>query len=70
MTTILSFLLMIPFILSFESIPAMRAVLRALPDKTSFLINNLICGLAFYLYNEMQNIVLGSLGAVPTAVGE
>jgi len=68
-TTILSFLLMIPFILSFESIPAMRAVLRALPDKTSFLLNNLICGLAFYLYNEMQNIVLGSLGAVPTAVG-
>ncbi len=25
--------------------------------------------MCFYLYNEMQNIVLGSLGPVPTAVG-
>ena len=25
--------------------------------------------MSFYMYNEMQNMVLGSLGAVPTAVG-
>ena len=25
--------------------------------------------MSFYLYNEMQNIVLASLGPVPTAVG-
>ena len=34
-----------------------------------FLFNLFICGMAFYLYNDMQNIVLGSLGPVPTAVG-
>ena len=28
-----------------------------------------MCGMSFYLYNEMQNKVLGSLGPVPTAVG-
>lgn len=32
-------------------------------------MNLAICGMCFYLYNEMQNIVLGQLGAVPTAVG-
>ena len=25
--------------------------------------------MSYYLYNEMQNVVLGSLGPVPTAVG-
>ena len=25
--------------------------------------------MCFYLYNEMQNVVLGKLGPVPTAVG-
>ncbi len=38
-------------------------------DKNAFLFNVFACGLCFYLYNEMQNIVLGSLGPVPTAVG-
>ena len=32
-------------------------------------MNLLICGMCFYLYNELQNVVLGSLGPVPTAVG-
>lgn len=70
MTTIISFLLVLPLIAASESLPAMKAVLRALPDKRTFVLNNLLCGFAFYLYNEMQNIVLGSLGPVPTAVGE
>lgn len=38
-------------------------------DKNSFLLNLFICGMCFYLYNEMQNKVLSSLGPVPTAVG-
>ncbi len=32
-------------------------------------MNLLTCGMTFYLYNELQNVVLGSLGPVPTAVG-
>ena len=38
-------------------------------NKEQFLTNAAICGICYYFYNEMQNIVLGSLGAVPTAVG-
>lgn len=34
-----------------------------------FLRSLFLCGLCFYIYNEMQNIVLGSLGPVSTAVG-
>lgn len=35
---------------------------------TIFLRNAFICGMCYYIYNEMQNQVLGSLGAVTTAV--
>ena len=38
-------------------------------DKQKFLLDVVICGVCYYLYNEMQNIVLASLGPVPTAVG-
>lgn len=38
-------------------------------NKLSFATSALLCGLCYYLYNEMQNVVLGSLGPVPTAVG-
>ena len=31
--------------------------------------NVVLCGMSFYLYNDLQNKVLGSLGPVPTAVG-
>lgn len=41
----------------------------AIADKQSFLINLFICGMCFYVYNEVQNKVLGSLGPVSTAVG-
>jgi len=40
-----------------------------IPEKNAFLLNVVICGMCYYLYNEMQNIVLSSLGPVPTAVG-
>ena len=43
--------------------------LSGIADKPAFYINSLICGLCYYLYNELQNVVLGSLGPVPTAVG-
>jgi drug/metabolite transporter (DMT)-like permease len=42
---------------------------KSISDPEKFLLNLFICGMCFYLYNEMQNKVLGSLGAVPTAVG-
>ncbi len=47
----------------------MENAYHSLANPQSFLINLFICGLCFYIYNEMQNIVLGSLGAVSTAVG-
>ena len=72
LTTLLSFLLTIPFALASESTSKMGDTF-ALLSKTNalvpFLINLFICGMSFYLYNDMQNIVLSSLGPVPTAVG-
>ncbi len=38
----------------------------SIPDKNTFYMNLFLCGMSFYLYNEMQNLVLGSLGPVPT----
>lgn len=66
-TTILSFLLLLPFAFTMENIPKIQSVLTTV--NPSFYINTLICGLCYYLYNELQNVVLGSLGPVPTAVG-
>ncbi len=68
-TTILSLLILLPVMLSFESPENIVAGFNSIGDKTSFLKNAISCGLCFYLYNELQNIVLGSLGPVPTAVG-
>jgi drug/metabolite transporter (DMT)-like permease len=45
------------------------AAFSALKDRNTFLLNSFLAGISFYLYNEMQNKVLGSLGPVPTAVG-
>lgn len=71
-TTLLSFLLTVPFALAFENTKSISNTFSALSKVGSlnpFLFNLFICGMAFYLYNDMQNIVLGSLGPVPTAVG-
>lgn len=68
-TTLFSFLLMIPVVLAFESPASIISNYQSIPNKGGFALNTLICGMCFYLYNEMQNQVLGSLGAVPTAVG-
>lgn len=47
----------------------MLKTFSSIADKKTFYMNVGICGMCFYLYNELQNIVLGSLGPVPTAVG-
>lgn len=52
-----------------EPISSIQDGYNAIQDKPNFLKNTFICGMSFYLYNEMQNIVLASLGPVPTAVG-
>ena len=68
-TTAISVLLTLPFVFYFESVPAFRKTFDSMLDKPAFLMNLGICGMSYYLYNEMQNVVLGSLGPVPTAVG-
>jgi solute carrier family 35 protein E1 len=68
-TTLLSFLIMIPVVLAFESPSSIVSSFNSIANKKVFLFNTFICSMCFYLYNEMQNKVLGSLGAVPTAVG-
>ncbi len=68
-TTALSFLLTIPFVLYFEKPKAIMQTITNMADKGPFMMNLGLCGMSFYLYNEMQNLVLGSLGPVPTAVG-
>lgn len=68
-TTILSVLLVLPFICAFESFPDMASTLSSMANKGAFFKNLFICGMSFYLYNELQNVVLGALGPVPTAVG-
>lgn len=68
-TTLFSTLLMIPLALALESPASVMDAYNSVPDKKVFAINTFICGMCYYMYNEMQNKVLGALGPVPTAVG-
>ncbi|RYH09711.1 hypothetical protein EON65_39895 [archaeon] len=68
-TTLLSFLLLLPLALAFEGSSELGNELGSLLLDKTFSLNLLVCGMCFYLYNELQNVVLGSLGPVPTAVG-
>eukprot|EP01041_Mallomonas_annulata_P001930 gene1930-3745_t len=68
-TTLISSIIVIPFVLYMEDINTVQKGYEAIGDKQAFLLNVVICGMCYYLYNEMQNIVLASLGPVPTAVG-
>lgn len=68
-TTVLSFAIMVPFVLAFESPSKILSAFNDVGNKGTLVFNTVVCGMCFYLYNEMQNQVLGSLGAVPTAVG-
>mmetsp|Transcript_8464 Transcript_8464/g.7582 ORF Transcript_8464/g.7582 Transcript_8464/m.7582 type:complete len:317 (-) Transcript_8464:33-983(-) len=68
-TTILSTILLTFVFIGYENPQAIASRFEAISDKNTFYKNIIFCGMSFYLYNEMQNMVLGSLGAVPTAVG-
>ena len=71
LTTLLSSIVLIPIVLMNESVGEMTAAYNSLtgPLQTKFLFDSFVCGMSFYLYNEFQNLVLGDLGPVPTAVG-
>ena len=68
-TTLTSLLLLIPYALYKEGSLVLKNAFYGLESQSSFIYNIFMCGMSFYLYNEMQNKVLGSLGPVPTAVG-
>jgi hypothetical protein len=61
--------LLIPFALYFESLPKIIDTIQTMANPNRFLQNLFFSGFCFYFYNELQNIVLSSLGPVPTAVG-
>ena len=69
MTTLLSALIMVPFVIGFEGFKNPMNAFSALNNQGEFGKNLFLCGMCFYMYNELQNRVLGSLGPVPTAVG-
>ena len=68
-TVILSLILLLPICLYMEGFETLYTAFANITDKSTFWKNAGICSICWYLYNEMQNKVLGSLGAVPTAVG-
>lgn len=70
-TTILSALVSIPMVLYLEGFDTIKSAFTSLSSASQqeFYIAIGVAGLLFYLYNEIQNMVLSSLGPVPTAVG-
>lgn len=71
-TTLLSTILTLPFVFYFEGQDKIMAAyndVTKVPDQQQFLINVTICGMCYYLYNDMQNVVVDALGPVPAAVG-
>ena len=56
-TTLFSTLLMIPLALALESPASVMDAYNSVPDKKVFAINTFICGMCYYMYNEMQNKV-------------
>eukprot|EP01031_Cornospumella_fuschlensis_P031130 gene31130-37623_t len=67
--TIYSCALLLPAALVAEGSEALLQLGEELASSVSLRRDLLVCGLSFYLYNELQNQVLGRLGPVPTAVG-
>ncbi len=61
--------MLVPFVLAFENVPQVIESVKQLADPGRMLKNLFFSGICFYFYNELQNIVLSSLGPVPTAVG-
>jgi solute carrier family 35, member E1 len=56
-TTLLSALITIPALYFMEGIPKLQNAYEAMADKQSFIINVVVCGLCYYLYNEMQVVI-------------
>jgi len=61
--------MLLPFVARFEGFGAIMDSVRGNADSGALLKNVMACGMSFFVYNEMQNVVLGNLGPVPTAVG-
>jgi len=53
-----------------QSITDIQNSLNMITNKTDLYTTLFITGLCYYIYNEVQNIVLNSLGPVSTAVGK
>ena len=68
-TTAFSFLLSAALALYMEKFEVISSAYNSVADKNDMLMVLAVGGFSFYLYNEMQNLVLSSLGPVPTAVG-
>ena len=68
-TTIASFLLVLPFAVAFES--NSLAALSSLDEakRNAWLFSTVACGLSFYGYNELQSKFLEKTDAVFAAVG-
>lgn len=60
-TTIFSFFLLLPCAAIYEPVPNALAEAKRVLGSSQLGVNVLVCGFCFYLYNEMQNIVLGVL---------
>ena len=70
LTTAFSFIILSCVTLYMEPYDSIMAHFNTkIASKNAFLFNCFVCGLSFYFYNELQNIVLDLIGAVPMAVG-
>jgi solute carrier family 35 protein E1 len=68
-TTALSSIILGLVTLTVEPVDEIMKQYNNINDKNQFIFNCAYCGFAFYSYNEIQNIVLDLIGAVPMAVG-
>lgn len=68
-TTLLSFIICLVYIIYIGDHIKIVDVYSNIAMKDTFIMNVVLCGMSFYLYNEMQNKILSKLGAVSTAVG-
>ncbi len=69
LSTLLSAVILIPIACIMESPQNIISSFLKISTPSIFIMNLFFCGICFYLYNELQNIVLSTLGPVPTAVG-
>ena len=58
------------YILWLQSITDIQSSFNQIINKTELYTTLFIAGMTYYIFNELQNIVLSSLGPVSTAVGK